>query len=137
VSRNLLSLMPHHHPVRVYYEDTDFSGLVYHVGYLRFLERGRTEWLRTLGFEQSRWHEKDLALAVRRLEIEYKRPARMDDQLDIMTQLESLSGASLTLVQSVNRDRLCLATATVQIVALHQGKATRLPDALRQILTVT
>ena len=88
--------------VRVYYEDTDFSGLVYHASYLRFLERGRTEWLRGLGFEQRRLEQADaLTFAVHRLEIDYLRPARMDDELIVLTRVRRLGGASIDFRQTI------------------------------------
>ena len=86
--------------LRVYYEDTDFSGLVYHASYLRFLERGRTEWLRGHGFEQRELAAgAAMVFAVRRIEIDYLKPALMDDLLTIETQISAVGGASIDFSQ--------------------------------------
>ncbi len=96
---------PHLFSLRVYYEDTDFSGYVYHASYLRFLERGRTEYLRTHGISNlSLFAEEDgLALVVSRMSLDYLRPAAMDDELTIVTDLEEARGAVLRLAQQVRR----------------------------------
>src|SRR5918994_7753507 len=93
----------HRFPVRVYYEDTDFSGAVDHASYLRFLERGRTEFLRLAGIDQSALHAGGAGLhfAVRRLSIDYHRPARMDDVLTVETRAAEIRGASLVLAQGI------------------------------------
>src|SRR5271169_4948729 len=84
----------HRLDLRVYYEDTDFSGYVYHASYLRFLERARTEWLRAIGFEQGDLKQGDgVTFAVRRIEIDYMRPAAMDDALTVETQIARIGGA--------------------------------------------
>ena len=99
----------HHMQVRVYYEDTDFSGAVYHASYLRFMERGRTNYLRLLGadqralFEETEKEAPGFAFVVRTMQIEFLKPARMDDVLDIVTQTEEVKGASITLHQKVMR----------------------------------
>src|SRR6201985_3018038 len=97
----------HLQPVRVYYEDTDFSGIVYHASYLRFMERGRTNYLRLLGadhralFEQTEQEAPGFAFVVRRMAIEFLKPARMDDVLEIVTEPAEVKGASITLHQQV------------------------------------
>lgn len=123
----------HRHPVRVYYEDTDFSGVVYHAGYLRFLERGRTEYLRAAGIDQSALQAGGLPLvfAVRRLSVEFIRPARMDDLLAVDTRAAELRGASLVMAQRILRDGTELVTAQVHVAALADGRPVRLPEALR------
>ena len=122
-------------PIRVYYEDTDFSGLVYHAAYLKFLERARTEWLRSLGFDQREIVEKvRLVFAVRRLSIEYHRPARMDDQLEATAVIEKLGGASITFEQALLRGDELLTEASVEVVALREGRPTRIPGELRERL---
>lgn len=128
---------PHHHPVRVYYEDTDFSGLVYHANYLRFLERGRTELLRSAGVDQSMLHAEGagLVFAVRRLTIDYLRPARMDDELVVETATATVRGASLDLEQRILRGDTVLVTAAVQVAAIAGGKPVRIPDGLRRVLS--
>ena len=123
-------------PVRVYYEDTDFSGVVYHASYLRFLERGRTEFLRAAGVDQSSLHaEGDLFFAVRRLTIEYLRPARMDDVLVVETRTADVRGASLVIAQRILRGGEALATADVRVAAIAGGRPVRIPEGLRSILS--
>lgn len=118
--------------LRVYYEDTDFSGAVYHAAYLRFLERGRTEFLRTLGLDQGAAMAADgFGFAVRALSIEFLKPARMDDVLSVETQAPQVGGASLVLRQRVLRAQVVLASAQVKVAALRHGRATRLPPELR------
>ena len=94
----------HVHSLRVYYEDTDFSGTVYHAGYLRFLERGRTEFLRSLGVHQSALRrDGGLVFVVSRLAIDYLRPAMMDDVVEVAPTLTELRGASMRLDQVATR----------------------------------
>ncbi|MCJ2037749.1 tol-pal system-associated acyl-CoA thioesterase [Methylobacterium sp. J-059] len=123
-------------PVRVYYEDTDFSGFVYHASYLRFMERGRTELLRGLAGDQSELHREadGLVFVVRRMEIDYLKPARMDDVLSIVTSTRELRGASMHLHQEVCRDGVVLVRAEVVVACVRAGRAIRLPDALRRAL---
>lgn len=127
----------HRLPVRVYYEDTDFSGLVYHASYLRFLERGRTEILRAAGVDQSMLHAdgKGLFFAVRRMTIDYLKPARMDDELIVETTTTEVRGATLDVAQRVLRNEEPLVTATVLVASLSGGRPVRIPDALRLRLT--
>ncbi len=123
-------------PVRVYYEDTDFSGFVYHAGYLRFLERGRTDYLRLLGIGQ-----KDLAagaagaalaFVVRRMTIDFRRPASMDDLLEVDTIPASAEGARLELAQRIRRGDTVLVEAAVTVaVVTPDGRPRRLPAGLR------
>jgi acyl-CoA thioester hydrolase len=114
--------------VRIYYEDTDFSGRVYHASYLRFLERGRTEWLRARGFEQSEPASGgSVVFAVRRIEIDYLRPALMDDLLTIETTIVAIGGATVDFRQSVLRGEEMLANALVCVVTLSNGRPIRLP----------
>lgn len=125
--------MAHAFPLRVYYEDTDFGGVVYYANYLKFIERGRSEWLRDLGLDQKALKsEAGLVFAVRRVVADYLRPAQFDDALVVHTRLVTLGGARLDLQQEVRRDGVVLFTADVTLVCMSlQGKATRLPDALR------
>ena len=124
-------------PVRVYYEDTDFSGFVYHASYLRFMERGRTELLRGLAGDQSDLHReaKGLVFVVRRMKIDFLKPAYMDDQLVVRTVTRELRGASMTLSQEVRRDEETLVAAEVTVACVRDGRAVRLPDSLRALLT--
>ena len=126
----------HRFAVRVYYEDTDFSGVVYHAKYLHFLERGRTEMLRDLGVDQVSLFaaEPPLGFAVARMEIDFRRAARMDDLLEIETRVAEVGGASLTLGQRLTRGADLLVEATVRIAVLSRGRAARLPRPLAELL---
>lgn len=127
----------HRLAIRVYYEDTDFSGVVYHANYLRFLERGRTELLRATGIDQSMLHAgaRGFAFVVRRMTVDYLRPARMDDLIDVETASCEVRGASLRLAQRILRDAEVLVTADVQVAAVSGGRPVRIPDGLRARLT--
>ncbi len=124
-------------PLRVYYEDTDFSGFVYHASYLRFMERGRTELLRGLAGDQSDLHReaRGLVFVVRKMAIDFRRPAYMDDQLVVRTMTRELRGASMTLAQEVRRGEEILVAADVTVACVRDGRAVRLPDSLRALLT--
>lgn len=123
--------------VRVYYEDTDSGGVVYYANYLKFIERGRTEFLRALGFEQRQLAEKTgLAFAVRSLAAEYLRPAKLDDLLDVYTAIEDVGRAQVTFAQSIKRGDETLLTATVRVACLDlaKGKAAAMPRHLHEKL---
>jgi acyl-CoA thioester hydrolase len=113
--------------VRVYYEDTDFSGAVYHAAYLHFFERGRTEFLRAEGIHHSELAQEGIAFAVRSIEIDFPRAARIDDLLVVDTAVIEVSGARLTLDQSIERGDELMARAKVVVVAVKDGRAVRLP----------
>ncbi|MBU4530765.1 MAG: tol-pal system-associated acyl-CoA thioesterase [Hoeflea sp.] len=121
---------------RVYYEDTDFSGFVYHARYLHFFERGRTDYIRLLGVSQGVLHAQGdpaeaVAFVVRRMEIDFKSPARMDDVLTISTRPVEVRGARMQLDQTISRDGNLLATASVTVAVVNGlGRARRLPEAL-------
>ncbi|HEX2146299.1 MAG TPA: tol-pal system-associated acyl-CoA thioesterase [Pseudorhizobium sp.] len=121
---------------RVYYEDTDFSGLIYHARYLHFLERGRTDYLRCLGCQQSdllNADEEGLVFVVHRMEIDFKLPARMDDVLTILTVTEKAGGAKMALNQEIRRDETLLIAAKVIIAVINrQGRPRRLPEAIAE-----
>jgi acyl-CoA thioester hydrolase len=127
----------HKQPVRVYYEDTDFSGVVYHASYLRFMERGRTNYLRLLGadhramFEAAEKEAPGFAFVVRHMSIDFKKPAHMDDVLDIVTTPEEVKGASITLHQQVMRGPDLLVEAHVQVAFVSGGRARPIPKPLR------
>lgn len=126
---------PHTLSVRVYYEDTDFSGNVYYASYLRFCERGRTEWLRILGVHHAVLAEQGYAFAVRHMDIDFIKGAGIDDELDILTELVELSGARLSVEQTIARGGEVILKARVKIAAITlDGKATRLPQNLREAL---
>ena len=120
----------HRIQVRVYYEDTDFSGAVYHAAYLHFFERGRTEFLRAQGIHHSELASEGIAFAVRSMEIDFPRAAHIDDLLVVDTAVVEVSGARLTLDQSIERGDELVARAKVVVVAVKEGKATRLPKAV-------
>ena len=124
-------------PVRVYYEDTDFSGAVYHASYLRFMERGRTNYLRLLGvghralFEEAHKEAPGFAFVVRSMQIEFLKAARMDDLLDVVTQPQEVKGASITLRQQVTRGPDLLVEAQVRVAFVAEGRARPIPKGLR------
>jgi acyl-CoA thioester hydrolase len=127
----------HHMQVRVFYEDTDFSSAVYHASYLRFFERGRTNFLRLLGTDQrTLFDEIEVggAFVVRSMTIDFLKPARMDDMLDIVTTVEEVKGASITLNQQCRRDDTLLVKAQVRVAFIAGGKAQRIPKALRDAM---
>ncbi len=126
----------HRFPVRVYYEDTDAGGVVYHANYLKFIERARTEMMRSLGVEHTALDAAaGVRFAVRRLEIGFARPARLDDRLEIRTVITKMTGAILTLVQEVWTHGDHLARAEVQVFCLNRaGRPVRLPPSLRDRL---
>lgn len=126
----------HRHAVRVYYEDTDLAGIVYYANYLRFIERARTEMLRAAGLDQTELKARHgIVFAVTRIEAEYRRPARFDDLLDVVTVPLRLSGARVTLRQEVWRGDDRLFSAQVTLAALTaSGQPTRLPAPLRAAL---
>ncbi len=127
----------HTQPVRVYYEDTDFSGVVYHASYLRFMERGRTNYLRLIGadhralFEQAAAEAPGFAFVVRHMDIAFKKPAHMDDVLDIVTAPQEVKGASVMLHQKVMRGEELLVEAHVQVAFVSGGRARPIPKPLR------
>ena len=126
---------PHTFPIRIYYEDTDAGGIVYHANYLKFAERARTELLRNLGYDHHKvMAEYNLILVVRHIEIDYLAPSRLDDLLEVRTEGTSIGNTSIGLKQSVYRGDKLLADLKVTVVAITpDGKALRLPPHLRQI----
>jgi acyl-CoA thioester hydrolase len=127
----------HQMAVRVYYEDTDFTGIVYHASYLRFMERGRTNYLRLIGadqralFEAAEREAPGFAFVVRSMAIEFLKPARMDDVLIITTEAEEVKGASMTLRQTVMREADVLVEAHVRVAFVSGGRARPIPKPLR------
>jgi acyl-CoA thioester hydrolase len=123
-------------PVRVYFEDTDFSGVVYHGAYVRFMERGRSDFLRLLGIGHDALargeHGESLAFAVRRMKLEFNKPARIDDTIQVRTVVKTLSGARITVLQTVERDGVVLVSADVEVALISpDGLPRRLPSAVR------
>ncbi|MCB1537831.1 MAG: tol-pal system-associated acyl-CoA thioesterase [Rhodospirillales bacterium] len=124
------------HPVRIYYEDTDAGGIVYHASFLRFTERGRSEFLRAHGINNS-----DLLpghgfhFVVRHIAIDYLAPGRLDDELVVETSVVDLGNASFTMQQTITRDGQAIADMKVVLVCVNAaGKAVRVPEMLRTIL---
>ncbi len=128
----------HVFPVRVYYEDTDAGGVVYHTNYLKYAERARTDLLRFLGVEQSRLAaDEGVVFAVRRCEVDFFKPARLDDDLEVHSRISGLKGASLEAEQSVRRGPDELVRLNVQVACVKQsgtGGPVRIPAAIRASL---
>jgi acyl-CoA thioester hydrolase len=128
-------------PVRVYFEDTDFSGLVYHASYLRWCERGRSDFLRLAGNDHKALIEgaqgrEPAAFVVRRMGLEFLKPARIDEVLEVATRLEETTAATLVLDQRICRGATVLFTAEVTVVLVSRsGKPLRLSAALKEALT--
>ncbi len=130
----------HEMQVRIYFEDTDYGQIVYHASYLRFMERGRTNYLRLLGadhralFEQTTKQAPGFAFVVRSMAIDYFSPARMDDVLNIVTVPQQIKGASITLLQQCRRGDDLLVEARVRVAFVAGGKAQRIPKPLRDAM---
>lgn len=125
-------------PIRVYYEDTDAGGVVYHANYLNFFERARTEFLRQYHFSQQELFAQSLAFVVKKIEIDYKSPARLDDLLNVETTLSECKKATLIFEQTLWKDDVCLSKArvTVASVDLVKMKPVAIPDDIRQALQI-
>jgi acyl-CoA thioester hydrolase len=127
----------HSMPVRVYYEDTDFTGIVYHANYLRYMERGRTNYLRLIGadhralFAATEQEAPGFAFVVRTMTIDWLKPARMDDVLTVATAPEEVKGASITLLQQCFRGEELLCEAHVRVAFISGGRARPIPKPLR------
>lgn len=123
--------------VRVYYEDTDFTGIVYHANYLRFMERGRSNYLRLLGadqrglFDETEKEAPGFAFVVRSMQIEFLKSARMDDVVEVVTEYAEIKGASILLKQEVRRGEELLVSAQVRVAFVSGGRARPIPRALR------
>ena len=123
-------------PLRVYYEDTDAAGVVYYANYLKFAERGRTELLREAGFDHGAIAERyGLAFVVRDCHVAYRRPARLDDLIEVRSRLKNLTGASFAADQRVARGETELAHLEVRLACMAaDGRPTRIPPELRRAL---
>jgi acyl-CoA thioester hydrolase len=129
-------------PIRVYYEDTDAGGVVYHANYLCFMERARTEWLRALGFEHHTLAtELNILFVVGNIDIHYRKPARLNDALTVKTSIEALGRVSLAFKQEIWRETInnspeLLTTASVKVVCVAVGtfRATTIPTQIRELL---
>lgn len=124
-------------PIRVYIEDTDAGGIVYYANYLRFLERARSEWLRSLGFEQERLRQQDCLFVVHDVHIRYHRPAKLDDELLVQLRIERLRKTGMTLMQRIVRydehsQETEIVSAQVSIACVNElGKPTAMPDEMQ------
>lgn len=125
---------PHLFPIRVYYEDTDMAGIVYYANYLKYIERARSDWVRTLGIDQNTMREdQGVVFVVRRVEADYLTPARFDDSLTVETRVSAVTGVRLIMAQEVRRGETALFRATVTVACLNQtGQPVRLPANIRQ-----
>jgi acyl-CoA thioester hydrolase len=127
----------HHMQVRVYFEDTDSGRIVYHANFLRFMERGRTNYLRLLGTNQQELLKEaqneapGFAFVVRSMTIDFLKPAALDDLLDVVTVPQEVRGASIALLQECRRGDELLVTARVRVAFISGGKAQRIPKSLR------
>lgn len=123
-------------PIRVYYEDTDAGGVVYHANYLNFFERARTEFLRQIGFSQQQLLEQSLAFVVKKIEIDYKYPARLDDLLTVESEIIELKKATIIFQQKLWRENCCLSEAqvTVASVDLTKMKPVAIPEQIRSAM---
>lgn len=124
-------------PVRVYYEDTDGGGVVYHANYLKFMERARTEWLRSLGFEQTNLRRQmRIIFVVRGLKLQYLRPAYFDDAVLVNTKLIKTGRSLLEFEQTIQRDDALLVRATVEVVCVdaEQFKPVSIPTPIRNAM---
>lgn len=128
-----MSSPPHKFPVRVYYEDTDLAGIVYYANYLKFIERGRSEWIASLGLDQMDLRARlGIVFAVRRVEADYLRPARFADDLVVETSVATIGGARIVLEQAILRGAERIFQAEVTLVCLSDdGQAQRIPADVR------
>ena len=127
--------MTHTFPVRVYYEDTDMGGVVYHANYLRFIERARSDWVRQLGNDQNAMRDAGIVWVVRRIECDYIAAAKFDDELVVETEMTSISGARLVMDQIVRRGDDIIFKAQVTAVCMNdKGRPVRLPAEIRALL---
>lgn len=123
-------------PIRVYYEDTDAAGVVYYANYLKFCERARTEWLRTLGISQNKLiAASQLAFVVARVEADYLKGAELDDALVVISSITEMGAATIVFRQEVRRDDVLLFVATVKVACVdwQKRRAIRIPDELRNL----
>ncbi len=129
----------HHLKVRIYYEDTDFSGVVYYANYLKFFERGRSDFLRLLGVHHHEWAAlpEPLAFAVAHVDVRYKAPARIDDIVTVITRVVAVKAAQFILDQRIERDGQLLCEARFDIVCIDlKSKPRRLPKSVLDVITI-
>ncbi|WP_197915744.1 tol-pal system-associated acyl-CoA thioesterase [Thiosulfatihalobacter marinus] len=122
-------------PIRVYYEDTDMGGIVYYANYLKFIERGRSEWVREIGLDQHEMKADGVVFAVRRVEADYLGSARLDDELVVETRVANVTAARLVMEQWVKRGEEVLFHAMVTAVCMNEaGQPVRLPALVRRLM---
>ena len=126
-------------PIRVYYEDTDAAGIVYHASYLRFAERGRTEMLRDAGFAHAEiLKNQGVAFTVISMQINFRSPAKLDELLGVKTVMKAVKGASMDMEQQIYRGETLLVDMALKIACIDKnGKAARLPEAVRELFKNT
>ncbi|GHE92779.1 tol-pal system-associated acyl-CoA thioesterase [Aliiroseovarius zhejiangensis] len=125
----------HRFPIRVYYEDTDMAGIVYYANYLRYIERARSDWVREIGIDQNAMREDGLVFAVRRIEADYLSPAHFDEELQVETSVQQVTGARLVMEQVVKRGQERLFEAVVTVVCVSDtGQPARLPANIRRLV---
>jgi acyl-CoA thioester hydrolase len=124
-------------PVRIYFEDTDSGGVVYHSNYLKFMERARTEWLRSVGIDQHQLKQHDhIMFVVHRIDIQYKLPARFNDDLIVKSELKDISSSKIEFRQMIYRDNEILIDASVDIACIdsEKFKPVRIPSTVKEIM---
>ncbi len=128
---------PHTIDVRIYYEDTDAGGVVYYANYLKYCERGRTEFLRQLGFEQDELLQQNIVFAVRQATIDFKQAAKFNDELTVITEIESLKKVSVIFKQTIQRENDIICQAIIKIACLKakQFTPTAIPLSIMSQLT--
>lgn len=127
--------MKHLFPIRVYYEDTDMGGVVYHANYLRYIERARSDWVRNLGNDQNAMRDAGIIWVVRRVEADYLASARFDDELQVETEVVAISGVRLTMAQLIRRGDTEIFRASVTAVCVNnEGRPIRLPAEIRALM---
>jgi len=125
--------------VRVYFEDTDSGGVVYHANYLKFMERARTEWLRSLGLNQIKLKQEDKVMfVVRKIDIQYKIPARFNDELVIQTDCVKTTDYSIILKQNILRSKQIITEGKVEIVCINSDlfRPVRIPKMVKQLMEI-
>lgn len=122
-------------PIRIYYEDTDMAGIVYYANYLKFIERGRSEWVREIGLDQREMKDDGIVFVVRRVEADYLGSAVLDEELMVETEVRNVTGVRLTMDQRVKRGEEVLFQAVVTVVCMNEdGQPVRLPANIRQMI---
>lgn len=120
--------------IRVYIEDTDAGGIVYHANHIRFMERARTEWLRASGIDHY-WHQKDYNFVVHKIALKYSRPILMDDLITVTASVVSCKASSFVLQQNIYRGEIMLASGEVELACLGTDmKPRRIPDEIRDLI---